>query len=295
MAADVGNDSGFRGFMAICRFGRSALADGRPGLSGPRAGGGVIMKRLAGLSLAACGVAAVVAGYFLLRPAPDVCDAPKEIAGFRVPLPNTARALRRGKTLKIVAIGSSSTEGIGASDRSKNYPSRLAEELLRRFPDREINVVNKGIGGETASQMLVRFQKDVLDLKPNLVIWQLGSNAALKGVDPDKFEQSLREGVRRLKAIDVDIVLMDLQLSPRVLKRPAHQKIMRIIKATAQDTKVAVFRRFDAMQYWYKDGGMQPNDIMSRDQLHMNDLGYACVARLLASSLADAVNETAKP
>lgn len=252
------------------------------------------MRHLAGWGLAARGCAVVVAAYFVLRP-PDVCDAPKDIAGFRVPLPYTAEALRRGGRLKIVAIGSSSTAGAGASDRSMNYPSRLAEELRRRFPNRDITVVNKGVGGETATQMLARFQKDVLELKPNLVIWQLGSNAALKGVSPEAFERSVREGVRRLKAGKVDIVLMDLQLSPRVVRLPAHEKIMAVIKATAGDMKVAVFRRYEAMRYWFQQGGMQPADVFARDRLHMNDLGYACVARLLAASLADAVKEPANP
>jgi hypothetical protein len=44
------------------------------------------------------------------------CTAPTGVTRFKVAMPNTARAIRRGEALIIVAIGSSSTEGIGASD-----------------------------------------------------------------------------------------------------------------------------------------------------------------------------------
>ena len=76
---------------------------------------------------------------------------------FKVSLPNTARAIRRGAALVIVAIGSSSTQGVGASDQAHTYPALLAEELRRRWPRLAVTVVNKGVGGENAEQMLARF------------------------------------------------------------------------------------------------------------------------------------------
>ena len=106
------------------------------------------------------------------------CAAPRRTAvtRFKVSLPNTARAIRRGEALVIVAIGSSSTQGVGASDQAHTYPALLAEELRRRWPRLAVTVVNKGVGGETAEQMLARFTRDVLPYRPQLVIWQTGSN-----------------------------------------------------------------------------------------------------------------------
>src|SRR5215831_20045394 len=111
------------------------------------------------------------------------CTAPEAVTRFKVSLPNTARAIRRGEALVIVAIGSSSTQGVGASDEAHTYPALLAEELRRRWPRLDVTVVNKGVGGEDAEQMLARFTRDVLPYHPQLVIWQTGSNSVLQNND----------------------------------------------------------------------------------------------------------------
>jgi acyl-CoA thioesterase-1 len=216
------------------------------------------------------------------------CSAPPELTQFRVPLPNTARAIRRGRALVIVAIGSSSTEGVGASDPAHSYPSRLAEELRRRWPQLTVTVVNKGVGGEQAAQMLARFERDVLPYRPQLVIWQTGSNEVLRAGDVDAYARTVREGIGRLKVARTDIVLMDPQFAPRVLARPTHTVIVDAIGALADDMKVAVFRRFAVMRHWVSSGQYRVEDVISRDGLHMNDASYGCIARLLADSLATA-------
>src|SRR5207237_7356964 len=139
------------------------------------------------------------------------CTAPDEVARFKVTLPHTARAIRRGEALVIVAIGSSSTQGVGASDQAHTYPTLLAEELQHRWPRLAVTVVNKGIGGEDADQMLARFARDVLPYRPQLVIWQTGSNSALQSGDVQSYEKTIREGIARLKAAHMDIILMDPQ------------------------------------------------------------------------------------
>jgi hypothetical protein len=75
-----------------------------------------------------------------------------ETTRFKVDLPNTARALRSDQPLVVVAIGSSSTKGIGATDSAHAYPALLADELHRGFPQVALTVLNKGIGGERASR-----------------------------------------------------------------------------------------------------------------------------------------------
>jgi acyl-CoA thioesterase I len=216
------------------------------------------------------------------------CAAPQEMTRFTVTLPNTARAIRSGKELVIVAIGSSSTKGVGASDPAHTYPALLAEELGRRWPQLTVTVINKGIGGEMASQMLARFERDVLPYHPQLVIWQTGSNEALRSGDIDGYASAIRDGISRLKAAEIDVVLMDPQFAPRVIARPMHLLIVDLIGAVANDMKVAVFRRFAVMQHWISSGQYKVEDVISSDGLHMNDVSYRCMARLLANSLAAA-------
>ncbi len=220
------------------------------------------------------------------------CAAPEELTRFSVALPNTARAIRQGRELVIVAIGSSSTEGIGASDPAHAYPAVLAEELRRRWPRLTVTVVNKGVSGEQISEVLPRFERDVLSFRPQLVIWQTGSHAALGAGDVEAYGAAIRDGIGRLKAARVDIVLMDPQFAPRVLARPLHARVVDSIGAAARDTKVAVFRRFAVMQHWVSSGQYRMDDVVSRDGLHLNDLSYGCVARLLADSLATAARAT---
>ena len=223
------------------------------------------------------------------------CTAPAEVTHFTVTLPNTARAIRHGKALVIVAIGSSSTQGAGASDQAHTYPALLAEELQRRWPYLAVTVMNKGRGGETAEKMLARFPRDVLSYRPQLVIWQTGSNHALQSEDVQGYVQTVREGIARLQAAHIDVILMDPQYAPRILGRPLHKAIVDSIREVGNDLKVAVFRRFAVMRHWVTSGQYRTEDIISYDQLHMNDTSYNCIARLLAGSLAAAALATPPP
>jgi acyl-CoA thioesterase-1 len=220
------------------------------------------------------------------------CTAPDGVTRFKVALPHTARAIRRGEALVIVAIGSSSTQGVGASDQAHTYPAVLAEELRRRWPRLAVTVVNAGVSGETAEQMLARFTRDVLPYRPQLVIWQTGSNHALASEDVQGYEKTVREGIARLKATHADVILMDPQYAPRVLGRPLHKAIVDTIGGVANDLKVAVFQRFAVMRHWVASGEYRMEDIISRDQLHMTDASYHCIAHLLADSLLSAALAT---
>ncbi len=216
------------------------------------------------------------------------CSAPGELTQLRTTLPNTARAIRRGEALSIVAIGSSSTEGVGATSRANSYPAQLAAELGRRWPQLDIAVINKGVGGEEAQQMVARFERDVLPYRPQLVIWQVGSNYALRHHDLDAYADTVRKGVRRLQAAQADVVLMDMQYAPKLLERTLHRHILDTMGAIARDTKVAVFQRFAVMRHWVTSGRFGIDEIVARDRLHMNDTSYRCIGRLLAGSLTAA-------
>src|SRR5262245_33290445 len=90
-----------------------------------------------------------------------VCAAPTEMTRLDHALMRTARRLVAREPLTIVAIGSSSTAGAGASAPSASYPSRLALELQERFPGRQIRVINRGVNGEDAREMIARFEASV--------------------------------------------------------------------------------------------------------------------------------------
>lgn len=243
--------------------------------------------------LVLCGFLVLVPGASMAQekripPGPLDCTAPEDVTRFKRALPNTARAIRKGELLTIVAIGSSSTEGVGASRDERSYPAQLAHALRQQWPDLKIVVINKGVGGEDAQQMLRRFETDVLAYHPQLVIWQVGSNYALRHQDLDAYEAILRKGISRLRATDTDVILMDLQYAPRVLDKPVHKRVVTTMGELANDLKVAVFRRFAIMRHWITSGKYRMEQIVARDRLHMNDASYACIGKLLARSVSTA-------
>jgi acyl-CoA thioesterase I len=166
-----------------------------------------------------------------------------------------------------------------------SYPSRLEAELRDRFPQVEIRVLNRGLGGEDVGQELARFGQDVFALEPDLVIWQVGTNAVLRRDEFADDQQSIRRGVVAIQERGIDLILMDLQYAPRVLARPAWSEMERIIKETARRTHVGLFRRFEIMQEW-DHLQLAPMAMIGPDGLHMTDASYGCLARQLAAALA---------
>ena len=142
--------------------------------------------------------------------------------------------------------------------------------------------------------MLARFERDVLPYHPQLVIWQTGSNQVLRSENIEGYGETLRDGISRLKTANSDVVLMDPQFAPRVLARRMHLPVVDSIAAVANDTNVAVFRRFAVMRHWISSGQYKIEDIVSSDGLHMNDLSYGCIGHLLAASLVAAVESGAE-
>ena len=123
----------------------------------------------------------------------------------------------------------------------------------------------------------------------------LGLSSALQSGDVQSYEKTIREGIARLKAAHMDIILMDPQYAPRILGRPIHKAIVDTIGEVSNDLKVALFRRFAVMRYWVTSGQYRMEDIITQDQLHMNDASYHCIARLLADSLASTALATPLP
>lgn len=217
-----------------------------------------------------------------------VCSAPSEFSRFDLGLRRTARRLAGGEPLTIVAIGSSSTAGAGASSPAANYPSRLAVELRQRFPHQDITVLNRGINGEETDQMMARFDTGVFAEHPQLVVWQIGTNSVLRDHPLKPHSVLLREGIDELKAADADVVLMDPQYAPRVLAMSETPGMVDQIARTAKEEGVDLFHRFDIMQSWHEDQQLPFDVFVSPDGLHQNDWGYACVAKLLAGAIAEA-------
>jgi lysophospholipase L1-like esterase len=219
---------------------------------------------------------------------------------FEYGLPRFAQSLIRGRP-KIVAIGSSTTAGEGSIPP---YPQRLPP--LLQFPNYpNLTVVNQGIGGQEAPSELLRFDTDVIAEKPDLVIWQVGTNAVWQSPDtkppPSTFDETtaaIRNGLAKLgKETHADVILMDLQYVPAVLTPAIEGKATAMVKAIsdlAQEAGVNVFRRFAFMKGLYQieqvsfDRIVDPTD---DSRLHDSDWTTGRLAWALKLAIVDGVDK----
>jgi lysophospholipase L1-like esterase len=206
-------------------------------------------------------------------------------------LPHVASKLASGQPVVIVAFGSSSTTGYGTSSPEFTYPNRLAAQLHRKYPTADITIVNRGIGGEDAPEMIKRLQP-VIDLKPDLVIWQVGTNAVLRNLDPADTAKLVGDGVAQLQAAGADVVLVDPQYSPQVIQRAeSANQMVKLLGKVAELRHIGIFPRFQVMRDWHEQQALPIESFVIADGLHMNDWGYACFAQLLGDDIIKSVGQ----
>jgi len=203
-------------------------------------------------------------------------------------LKRTSQKIAAAQPIKIVAIGSSSTAGAGASSPSMSYPSQLQVELQALMPRVQVTVVNRGVNGEEAREMLARFERDVFAEKPDLVIWQVGSNSVLRDRPLTEANAPLHDGLKLLREHGADVVLMNPQYAPKVITKHDIEGMVHLIAVTTKETGIDLFQRYAVMRYWQLTEGMRFSAFLSPDELHMNDWSYGCVAKLLAGAIHDA-------
>ncbi|SHI56269.1 Lysophospholipase L1 [Roseomonas rosea] len=198
-------------------------------------------------------------------------------------LPRLAQALQEGREARLLAFGSSSTQGAYASSPERTYPARL-EAALRR-EGLAVRVMNRGRGGEDALEMRARLEEDVVAALPDLVIWQLGVNGAIREHSLTRFRALLRQGVARMQETGTDVVLMDSQRGPWA---KAHAVLRDLFDSTlaevAQERGVQLFSRRRMMDAW-AESGTADGAVIAPDGLHHNDRGYACLAEALAAAI----------
>ncbi|MBV9290194.1 MAG: SGNH/GDSL hydrolase family protein [Hyphomicrobiales bacterium] len=189
-----------------------------------------------------------------------------------------------GSPLDIVAIGSSSTEGVGASTPAHAYPAELADELIHEDGIAAV-VRNAGVGGELAAATLPRLVSALRSGWAKLVIWQVGTNDALVGVDEARFRSTLEKGVAAARAAGVPLLLVDPQYTAKSPDAARYERFVAIVDQTGVRDHVPVLSRFAALKRF---GAKKALALLSPDGLHMNDRGYRCLAHALAEAIEGA-------
>ena len=128
--------------------------------------------------------------------------------------------------------------------------------------------------------------------KPDLVLWQVGTNAVLRDQPSSGSATLIREGVARMKALGADVILIDAQFAPRILAKAGNDAMLGLLADTAQETRVGLFPRFAVMRRWREVQNIPFEAFLAPDGLHMNDWSYACIARLLGDAIVEAATRS---
>ncbi|HWQ87090.1 SGNH/GDSL hydrolase family protein [Brevundimonas sp.] len=235
--------------------------------------------------------AAALSVFLLAQAAPAACPVSARHLVANEGLDDSRAAVASGQ-LVILAMGSSSIEGAGASQPGLGFVPLLEAGLERRLQGVEVTVINRGIGGETTKETAARLEREITARRPDLVIWQLGTNDVLRDRSMDDVFADFRQGEAVLDRADVDVLLIDPQRLPDGTtnpsfrgRNPALGEMSRLIDLEGGRVGYAVLHRFSAMSDWsgLERGGIGPDD------LHLNDQGYACWAEITAEGLAAAL------
>lgn len=212
----------------------------------------------------------------------DIDSAAGELSLPELALPRCAARLQQGATLRITAFGSSTTEGVGASAPEASYPAVMRGGLLGRVP--EISLSNRGIGGDNALNLHARLDAVIGD-RPDLVLFQTGSNDPLQDVPLDAFERLTREDLDRLRReTAAELVLIDQQFCRVLEECAAFPPFLASLHRLGEQAGVPVFPRYRLMQAWCDVPGSS-RDTLSPDGLHMGDHGYALLGAALSGWL----------
>ena len=218
--------------------------------------------------------------------AAPACDVPPYLLTTESALPKVADALKTGHPLDILVVGSRSST-INTSDGTA-YPGRLQAVLREKLPSVAVNVSVELQVKKTAEEVAAGLVKLVEGKRPTLVIWQTGTYDAMRSIDPDDFRGAVDEGVAALQNAGADVVLMNLQYSPRtetMISAPPYLDNMRVV---AQQYNVPLFDRFAIMRNWHDQGDF---DLFSTS--HGIDLAkrvHDCLGRALSQFVIEAAH-----
>jgi lysophospholipase L1-like esterase len=211
------------------------------------------------------------------------CEAPAQDIAVNGPLPNVVKALEDHKTLEILAIGSASAASLGVDAGIKSYPVQLEDLLKETLKGVDVDIINRGTGGEVAQTSADRIRGEVALTKPDLVLWQLGTNDALARVSSEQFTDTVKSTIEWLKSNNTDVVLVGLQYTTRFAKDESYYQIRAALNQIAKGENVLYVKRYDAMKFISQTRAKV--HLMASDNYHLSALGTQCMAEHVARAM----------
>jgi len=241
-------------------------------------------------SKAILGLTLLLAGCLHFAPAraetaPASCEVPDHLLSSESALNKVADAVKAGRPLEILVVGSRSST-INTTDGSA-YPGRLQAILREKLRPVPVNVSLELQAKKTAEEVAATFVK-LVEKKPTLVVWQTGTVDAMRSIDPDDFRGAVEEGVAALQNAGTDVVLMNLQFSPRTETMISPSPYLDNMRMVAQQHDVPLFDRFAIMHHWNDQGDF---DLFSASHgIELAKRVHDCLGRALSKLIIDAAH-----
>lgn len=199
-----------------------------------------------------------------------------------MPLPNSAKALADTKKLKIMAIGALSASLVGGT-REGSQP--LLEQLLERMiTGLDVEIINRGVSGELASDAAKRLKVEVALNQPDLVLWQVGTNDAFAQVPVEEFQETVGDMVRWLKEHNTDVILVGLHYMKNLAKDAHYQAMRASLQHIANTENVPRIGRYEAMEVLART--LRENGRRDPGEFGSSETAYDCMARYVARVIA---------
>lgn len=198
------------------------------------------------------------------------------------------RALKERRTIKVLSLGASPGSSL-ASSPGATYAVRLENDLERFLRGIDVTVAARGVAGEVGVQASDKLRLAVADMRPDLVVWQVGTTDALARVNVMEFKENLRSNVRWLQNNKIDVVLIDPQYVERLAADQQYRMLVDAITKVAEEERTVIVHRFDAMHDLANQSSA--DGFLAVDNFSLNDLGYRCVAEYAARAIVSGILE----
>lgn len=210
------------------------------------------------------------------------CPVPERFYTSAPPLAKTTQALASHREVVIVALGGASTAGSAAGGVEFAWPARLASALAEKFPSTRIKIVNLAVGRLTAKHAIERLDRDVLPLKPTLVIWETGTMEAVRGTDVEEFRGTMQAGIDKLRGAGAEVILMNMQFSRDTDAVIHFEPYLITMRELGDANDVPLFRRRGIMRHWVESGSLNLRAGNGEKGRELAAKLYDCIGRAMA-------------
>jgi hypothetical protein len=216
------------------------------------------------------------------------CEVPDRFLPADNELTRVSAEINDHHRLDVTVVGSGSSALAGPDGARFAYPAQLEQALKDRLPGIEVKVTAHVPSRQTTADMAAAMPKILADDHPALVIWQAGTVDALRGVEPEEFRNSLDQGLDAVAAVGADVIMMNMQYSPRTDTMLSVAPFADVMHWVAEQRGILLFDRLGIMHYWSDEGTFD---------LYAATSGYAmarrvheCIGRALASQIINAAH-----